>query len=196
MPITEYNHADGCSVTGGFVYRGSRYPALQGIYFFADYASNWVRSLRLVDGAVTESTVRTAELNTDAPRPLRSVSAFGEDASGEVYVCDHSFGGIYRFIPAFVPPSTFTRGDGNGDKEVDVSDVVFGLDQLFGGEEAGGIVCLDSLDANDDGGVDVSDAAFTLNFLFGIGPSPGAPFAECGADPTEDELDCGLSICP
>jgi glucose/arabinose dehydrogenase len=195
-PIFEYGHGTGRSVTGGVVYRGCRMPDLHGTYFFADYASHWVRSFRVVDGAMAELTDRTAQLNTDAPRAIRSISAFGEDARGEVYVCDHSFGNVYRLVPASVPPTTFKRGDGNGDKELNVSDVVFGLDQLFGGEQAGELSCLDSLDANDDGGVDVSDSAYTLNFLFGLGPAPEAPFAECGADPTEDALDCELSTCP
>ncbi len=183
-------------MTGGVVYRGCRMPELQGTYFFADYRSNWVRSFRYVNGSLTEMMVRTAELNTDAPGSLRSISAFGEDASGEMYICDHSSSRVYRAIPAFVPPSTFTRGDGNGDREVNVADVIFGLDQLFGGEEAGEIACLDSLDTNDDGGIDISDSAYVLNYLFGRGTPPGAPFSECGVDPTEDELECEQSICP
>ena len=88
------------------------------------------------------------------------------------------------------------RGDGNGDKEVNVTDVIFGLDRLFGGTDPGDIVCLDSLDTNDDGGVDISDSAYMLNFLFNSGTAPAAPFVECGADPTEDELECEQSICP
>ncbi len=195
-PIFEYNHGTGNSVTGGVVYRGCRMPELRGTYFFADYRRNWVRSFRLVDGVLTEETVRTVELNKDQPRPLQAVSAFGEDASGEMYICDYSYGGVYRAIPAFVPPSTFTRGDGNGDKQVNVTDVIFSLNRLFGGEDSADIVCLDSLDANDDGGVDISDSAYALNFLFSSGRAPPAPFSECGTDPTEDELGCEQSICP
>ncbi len=45
VPVAEYSHSDGCSVTGGFVYRGSAIPGLDGHYFFGDYCGGWVRSL-------------------------------------------------------------------------------------------------------------------------------------------------------
>src|SRR6185295_15178485 len=50
LPVLEYSHADGCSVSGGFVYRGAAIPDLQGHYFYADYCSGWVRSFRLQEG--------------------------------------------------------------------------------------------------------------------------------------------------
>ncbi len=90
-PIYDYSHGTGNSVTGGVVYRGCRMPDLRGIYFFADYARSWIRSFRVVDGAVTEMTLQS-EL-----RPGQ-VSAFGEDASGEIYICGYS-GRVHRVIP-------------------------------------------------------------------------------------------------
>jgi glucose/arabinose dehydrogenase len=53
-PAVEYDHADGCSVTGGFVYRGRLLPALAGHYFYADYCKGWIRSFKYERGAVTE----------------------------------------------------------------------------------------------------------------------------------------------
>ena len=195
-PIFDYSHGTGDSVTGGVVYRGCRMPELQGTYFFADYERDWVRSLRYVDGSVTEMTVRTTELNTGIPR-LNGISAFGEDARGEMYICDHSSSRVYRAIPAFVPPSTFTRGDSNGDMEVDITDAIVSLDRLFSSRDTSEIVCLDSLDTNDDGRVNLTDPVYTLNFLFGLESAPPRPpFAECGADPTEDEIECEQSTCP
>jgi hypothetical protein len=87
-PIVEYGHGDGCSVTGGFVYRGRRMPALAGHYFYADYCSGWIRSFRYANGAVTDHR------RWDDAGPGQ-VTSFGEDAQGELYVCTSS-GDVYR----------------------------------------------------------------------------------------------------
>lgn len=90
LPVYEYSHGEGCSITGGYVYRGSRFPALSGRYFFADYCNAWVRSFRVVDGAVVE-----LQDHSDDVGALSAVSSFGEDAAGELYVV--SLGGtVYR----------------------------------------------------------------------------------------------------
>ncbi len=94
MPIYEYSHGEGCSVTGGVVYRGCRMPALQGTYFFADYCSALVRSFRFASGQATELRDWTSSL-----RGLDSPVSFGLDAAGEVYVVDLD-GEVYRLEPA------------------------------------------------------------------------------------------------
>lgn len=83
LPVAEYGREDGCSVTGGYVYRGSRYPALDGIYFYGDYCSGKIWGLRQ-GGAPVEM------IDTDL-----SISSFGEDEAGEVYVVDLQ-GAIYQ----------------------------------------------------------------------------------------------------
>ncbi len=87
LPISEYSHAEGCSVTGGYVYRGARYPALQGQYFFADYCIGTIWSLTR---DATGKWSRTDRLAADI-----RISSFGEDVNGELYVIDHS-GTVYR----------------------------------------------------------------------------------------------------
>jgi glucose/arabinose dehydrogenase len=94
MPIYEYSHGDGCSVTGGVVYRGCRVPALAGTYFFADYCSAFVRSLRFASGQATEFRDWTSGL-----RGIESPTSFGLDAAGELYVVDQD-GEIYRLEPS------------------------------------------------------------------------------------------------
>jgi glucose/arabinose dehydrogenase len=89
LPIHEYSHAEGCSVTGGYVYRGSRIPTLVGTYIFGDYCTATIWGLKRNDAGVWE---RTELLQTDF---RRSLSSFGEDEAGEVYVCDLG-GGVYR----------------------------------------------------------------------------------------------------
>ncbi|MEO8274930.1 MAG: PQQ-dependent sugar dehydrogenase [Thermoanaerobaculia bacterium] len=90
-PVHEYDHASGCSVTGGYVYRGRIVPALSGRYLFADYCSGVIWALeRDVEGRAEVETL----LRTGFP-----VSSFGEDEAGEVYVCDYSAGRILRLAP-------------------------------------------------------------------------------------------------
>jgi len=91
-PVHEYSHSDGCSVTGGLVYRGRALPALRGHYLFSDYCSGWLESLRLERGRVVE------RVRWDVGG-LGQVSGFGEDAAGEAYVLDHT-GRILRLEPA------------------------------------------------------------------------------------------------
>ena len=81
-PVAEYSHAEGCSVTGGVVYRGSRLPDWQGVYLFADYCTGRVWGL-LRDG---QGRWQNRALFDGVGR----VSSFGEDETGEVYLLDHA----------------------------------------------------------------------------------------------------------
>ena len=92
-PVYEYTHSEGCSVTGGVVYRGCRVPALGGTYFFGDFCSGLVRSLRFANGAATELRDWTSGL-----RGIGAPSSFGLDAAGEVYIVDYD-GELYRLEP-------------------------------------------------------------------------------------------------
>ena len=92
LPVLEYSHADGCSVSGGFVYRGAAIPDLQGHYFYADYCSGWVRSFRLQDGQAVEPH------QWAALAPGGSVPSFGQDAAGEIYVLSAG-GRVFRIVP-------------------------------------------------------------------------------------------------
>jgi len=93
-PVLEYGHDQGCSVTGGVVYSGCRMPDLAGTYFYGDFCTGFVRSFRLVNGAVTDQRDWTNGLEG-----IGRISSFGTDAEGEVYVVD--FGGrVYRLEPA------------------------------------------------------------------------------------------------
>ena len=81
MPKVTYNHSGGaCSVTGGFVYRGRRIPSLAGHYFYSDYCAGWLKSFRMMNGAVTDRRDWKTSEN------LGHVVSFGEDSSGELYI--------------------------------------------------------------------------------------------------------------
>lgn len=94
LPITDYDHgaAGGTSVIGGFVYRGPAIPALVGTYVFGDLSSGRVWGLKQDSGG---NWVRTVILNHN-----RTVSAFGQDAAGELYLVDYGNGAILRLVAA------------------------------------------------------------------------------------------------
>ncbi len=80
-PLAEYPHREGLSITGGYVYNGEKYPALDGVYFYADYATGRVWGLRYQDGKVT------ANGEVLGSRERTFIASFGEDETGELYVC-------------------------------------------------------------------------------------------------------------
>jgi len=80
LPVYEYDHGQGCSIIGGYVYRGAAMPELQGQYLFSDYCSGFVRSLAVENGVVT---VRQASM---ANAGSFVVQSFGQDGAGELYI--------------------------------------------------------------------------------------------------------------
>jgi glucose/arabinose dehydrogenase len=98
MPVLEYTHAEGCSVTGGFVYRGCALPDLHGTYFYADYCSGFVRSFIYADGLATQHRDWSEDLAAGAGQSLGSISSFGEDARGEIYICDLTGGRVFKIV--------------------------------------------------------------------------------------------------
>ena len=92
MPVIEYGHGGGCSITGGYVYRGQAIPELAGTYFYADYCEGWIRSFVYQSGAATNASSWPA-LDTG-----QQITSFGEDARGEIYVV-LAGGTIYRIAP-------------------------------------------------------------------------------------------------
>ena len=91
MPVADYQHgADGCSVTGGYVYRGQEFPALAGVYLYGDYCSGKI-------WAIFPSAAGAGGWQTGLLAQTQStVSSFGEDEAGELYVTDLAKGIVYR----------------------------------------------------------------------------------------------------
>lgn len=92
-PIWEYDHQIGKSITGGYVYRGRRVPALDGLYLYADYVSGRIWALR------TDEEGRKATENLSVVDGGMPVLAFGQDENGEVYYFVESLNGasLFRF---------------------------------------------------------------------------------------------------
>jgi glucose/arabinose dehydrogenase len=88
-PIAEYNHQFGCSVTGGYVYRGSRQPLLVGVYLYGDYCTGTIWTV--------PSGVAAPDVRIVAATSLQ-ISSFGEGEDGEIYLVDLGGGSIYRVV--------------------------------------------------------------------------------------------------
>jgi glucose/arabinose dehydrogenase len=118
FPIVQYTHSQGCSVTGGVVYRGKNIPGLSGTYFYADYCSNIIWSLRYRNGTVTEFTTRQAELAPGFPESITAITSFGEDNQGRMYIVEDG-GQIWRVETSGTP----AVGDANGDGLLNFDDI-------------------------------------------------------------------------
>jgi glucose/arabinose dehydrogenase len=86
-PVAQYSHDHGCSITGGYVYRGANVAAATGRYFYGDYCSGTIWSLKISGGKARGLRIE--------PFTVKSLSSFGEDATGELYAVSQD-GTIYR----------------------------------------------------------------------------------------------------
>jgi glucose/arabinose dehydrogenase len=91
MPESKFpNHGIGVSITGGYVYRGKKFPDLRGVYIYADFQMGTIWGLRYENGKLTADDVLVPGL------PSRNIPSFGEDSNGELYVVSFD-GTIYEF---------------------------------------------------------------------------------------------------
>lgn len=90
LPILEYSHAFGCSIIGGYRYRGARFPQLVGMYFFSDFCSG-----RIWGATNVEGQWHATQLLVDSSL---SISSFGEDEAGELYLSDVNEGVLFRLV--------------------------------------------------------------------------------------------------
>lgn len=92
LPVAVYGHSGpegGCSITGGYVYRGAAYPQIAGVYLYADYCSGNMWALQRGGDGWQNTLAGTINIR---------VSSFGEDAAGELYLTDRDGGGLYRLV--------------------------------------------------------------------------------------------------
>jgi glucose/arabinose dehydrogenase len=101
LPVVEYGHGAGdCSVTGGYVYRAPTFPRMQGLYLYGDFCSGRIWGLRRENNAWTNTQLLDTSI---------SISAFGEDEPGNVYVASYGTGQIFQLVdngPALPPSPT------------------------------------------------------------------------------------------
>jgi hypothetical protein len=89
LPIFEYAHSQGCSITGGFVYRGNKISSLNDYYIYGDFCSGNIRAL-FYDGEIVTKNVLLAQSNL-------SITSFGMGKSGNLYVLSRN-GNIYSIV--------------------------------------------------------------------------------------------------
>lgn len=97
LPVAEYTHQDGCSITGGYVYRGTEIPELNGVYFYGDYCTGIVRSFHIDQGSAVNAQDWSSILLTQAGGRMQGLSSFGQDARGELYLVLLS-GEVYQIV--------------------------------------------------------------------------------------------------
>jgi len=123
--VYDYPHNVGCSVIGGYVYRGAAICGLQGTYFFGDYCTSKIWSMRVVNGQATQVMDRTHEIEPPGSTTvsIATISAFAQDAAGELYVIDYTDGEIYRIEPGSA------QSDCDGDGAPDACEIASGSEQ-------------------------------------------------------------------
>jgi hypothetical protein len=169
-PVTEYDHAGlRCSITGGYVYRGCSMPDELGNYFYGDYCSGEVWSVRYDGIALSDSIDRSSEIgmgNFD-------LSSFGEDARGELYILGLS-GTVWRIegdsTCQAVCPISLT-GDVDTSDAITSADIIYMVNHVFKGGPAA-LPVAESGDVNCSLSVTSSDIIYLVNFVFKGGASP------------------------
>jgi glucose/arabinose dehydrogenase len=195
-PIYEYAHSDntnnafscgdppptGCSITGGYVYRGS-IGSIAGRYFLADYCSDRIMSFEIVGGAATDCQEHTAEFAPGGGLAIDSISSFGEDDAGELYICDLNGGEVFKIV-----------GDSDGDGVPDFLDL---CPDTIPGATVDNDGCPDPpipADFDNDGDVDQGDVGAFIDCASGATLSlmPGCEYADLDNDEDGDQSDFGI----
>jgi glucose/arabinose dehydrogenase len=96
LPVIEYDHTLGCSVTGGYVYRASTFPRMHGLFFYGDFCSGRIWGLRNENATWQTSLLLDTAIN---------ISTFGEDEQGNLFVADYNGGNILSVVDTGPPPS-------------------------------------------------------------------------------------------
>ena len=165
-PIYEYQQSGstGYCITGGYVYRGEAIPALEGTYFFADYSTTNIWSLKYNGSGGYTNFANRNELETAGSFGVDNISSFGEGPCGEIYILDQAGGEVFKIIDVSDPdagcnvePPIVCTGDVNGDLVVDGTDLSIVLGFWGSCNEC-------AADLNVDGLVDGTDLSTVLGF--------------------------------
>jgi glucose/arabinose dehydrogenase len=184
LPIHEYPHQAACqSITGGYVYRGCALPELEGHYFYAEYCTGQIWSFRYDGATRTDSTEWTATLDPAGFDEIVTVSSFGQDHLGELYICDYGDGEVYKIVP-----DAFT--DCNANLVADSCEIAAGMAADVNGNQVPDdceCACPCAGDPACDGvSVNVLDVVETVNVAF----RGAAPTSDTFCPYERSDVDC------
>jgi len=94
MPLFEYDHSQGCAITGGYVYRGGALPEITGYYFYSDFCSGWLRSFAVIHDRNITSVILQRDWNLPN---VGQITSFGQDGRGELYLLSAD-GRVHRLV--------------------------------------------------------------------------------------------------
>ncbi len=114
LPVWEYDHDTGCSITGGVVYRGAAIPELQGHYFFSDFCTARIWAFRMQGGAAADFRDLTSSLLLEPGQSIDYVASFAEDGLGEMHIVDRGSGGDGEIFKVVRRTPTGVQGNGQG----------------------------------------------------------------------------------
>lgn len=173
-PIYNYQHIDfNCSITGGFVYRGCGVPELYGRYFFGDFCTGRIWSVRHDGTSVTDFASHESEISLG----FGSLLGFGEDATGELYICAAN-GDLLRIKKQGEPLAEcgccIRPMSGNVDydalDQIDIADLTFLVDHLFINNPP--LPCPDEANVDGSPQIDIADLTTLVDYLFGSEQPP------------------------
>jgi glucose/arabinose dehydrogenase len=152
LPIYEYPlYVDGvCSVTGGFVYRGSNMPSLNGKYLYGDWCTGDIWALNYSEGGNSE--------NESVIQSGINITSFGLDQNNEILICGN--GNIYQLIS---DEQIGMMGDLNQDGLINVQDIIISINIILGGDPSD--YELWSGDLNEDSVIDILDIVLLINLI-------------------------------
>jgi uncharacterized protein (TIGR03437 family) len=145
LPVAEYNHTLGCSVTGGFVYRGRVSPGLRGTYIYGDFCSGRIWGVERLGAQFLNRLLLNTGFN---------ITTFGQDAAGEIYLANSALGAIYR-VEGSRAPRTSAAG-------------VVNAASFAPGLVAGSLATVFVAGVLDDPGVVMADRVPLPNILSGV----------------------------
>ena len=162
LPVAQYDHSLGCSVTGGYVYRGTTYPALGGYYFFGDFCTGRVFSLY--------KDINSGWIKTQIADLPYNISTFGEDEQGNLYLSNYSSGKIYQIqYQSIVVVNSITRASANPAKAASVDFTVTFSENVTGVDPSDFWLTTSGVSGTTVSGVSGSGSTYTVTVNTGSG---------------------------